>query len=46
MNDLEDKQLVQINGGGITIARAIGIGTAIVFIVGIIDGFINPEKCN
>ena len=46
MNRVTDKELMSINGGGITIGAVVGICAAIVFIVGVIDGFVNPEKCN
>lgn len=46
MNIVTDKELMNINGGGITIGAVIGISAAVVFITGIIDGFVNPEKCN
>ena len=45
MNIVDNKELKNINGGGISIGLAIGIGTAIVFVIGIIDGFVNPDKC-
>lgn len=45
MKYLCDKELNDINGGGITIATAIGISAVVVFAIGVIDGFVNPEKC-
>ena len=44
MNELNKKELMKINGGGIGIGLLIGIG--VVFIVGAIDGFVRPLKCN
>lgn len=46
MNKLNDKELVNIKGGGISIGVVIGISALVVFVVGVIDGFVNPEKCN
>lgn len=45
MTKLADNELKQVNGGAIkSIWVAIPLG--ITFIVGIIDGFIRPLKCN
>ena len=45
MKELSDKELARINGGisGLTI---IGIGLAVTFIAGIIDGIARPKKCH
>ena len=45
MNDLTNEKLEKINGGEVTFLGVVGIVTAIVFIVGVIDGFVNPRKC-
>ncbi len=45
MNDLTNDKLEKINGGELTFLGAVGIIVAIVFIVGVIDGFVNPQKC-
>lgn len=44
MEKLKDNELKEVNGGISTIA-AIGIGLAITFIAGIIDGLARPKKC-
>ena len=41
--ELEDLKKIE---GGISIWGAIGIGSAVVFIIGVIDGFFRPLKCN
>ena len=41
---LNDQEMLNVNGGGIGLWSA--IGGLIVLVVGIIDGYINPKKCN
>lgn len=43
---LEKKQLLEITGGGFSFGLATLIGAGIVFIIGVIDGFVRPLKCN
>lgn len=46
IKQLSNKELEEMNGGGFTL---LGIGGAIaagIFLVGVIDGFVNPKKCN
>jgi len=45
MKKIEEKELKEIDGG-FSWGIAAGIITAITFIVGIIDGYTNPIKCN
>lgn len=45
MKEIKEKELNEINGG-ISMWGAIGIGAAIVFAIGIIDGYFRPLKCN
>lgn len=44
MKKVNDNELKQVEGGGWGIA--VGIVAAITFIVGVVDGYINPIKCN
>ncbi|MDD2434868.1 MAG: class IIb bacteriocin, lactobin A/cerein 7B family [Bacilli bacterium] len=44
MNELTKPELMEINGGGIGVGLLIGAG--IVFIIGVIDGYVRPLKCN
>ncbi|MGE5456201.1 MAG: class IIb bacteriocin, lactobin A/cerein 7B family [Ignavibacteriales bacterium] len=44
MNELSKNELQQITGGGIGIGLMICAG--IVFIIGVIDGYVRPLKCN
>lgn len=47
MKLLNEEELTKISAsGGIGVAIAIGIAAAVVFVVGIIDGFVNPNACN
>ncbi len=41
---LNQKELMQVTGGGYGIWAA--IGGAITFLISIVEGFLNPEKCN
>ncbi len=44
MEKLEKKDLQKISGGGIGIGLLIGAG--IIFLIGVIDGYMRPLKCN
>ncbi len=46
METLEKNDLERINGGGLSFLGALGIVAGVAFVVGVIDGFVNPEKCN
>jgi len=46
MNNLSDKELMSINGGGINIGLVVGIAAGVTFLIGLIDGIIRPLKCN
>lgn len=46
MRKLEKKELLECNGGGFSIGLCLAIAGGIAFIVGIIDGYIRPLKCN
>lgn len=45
---LEKENLVEIKGGavGLKTAILIGVGGLLVLIAGILDGYLNPIKCN
>lgn len=44
MNDLEKKELKNINGG-ISLWGVVGVGAIITFVSGIIDGIARPFNC-
>lgn len=46
MKELEQKELMEVQGGALKLGFGLVIGGAIVFLIGLIDGFIRPLKCN
>lgn len=46
MNKIDELELMNINGGGISFWTVIGISALVVFIAGVLDGFTRPLKCN
>lgn len=46
MNKLRKEEMLKINGGGLSFGLWALIGSGIVFMVGLIDGFVRPLKCN
>jgi len=47
MKNLNNEELLEVTGGGITSKLLWGIvGSALVFIIGVIDGIVSPKKCN
>ena len=46
MKKMNNEHLRKIKGGGINWGMMAGIGAIASFLVGIIDGLINPKKCN
>ncbi|MDD3392435.1 MAG: hypothetical protein PHE54_02740 [Bacilli bacterium] len=46
MQKINKEELLLINGGGFGLGLALLIGAGIVFIIGVIDGFVRPLKCN
>ena len=45
MKKLTQKQMKETYGGAINLGLLAGIGAAIVFFVGLFDGYVNPIKC-
>ncbi len=46
MQKMENNELMEIKGGAVNWGLMAGIGAAASFIIGIIDGWMNPKKCN
>ena len=46
MKKLNNSQLLSIKGGGIAWTTWGLIGGGIIFIIGVIDGFVRPLRCN
>ncbi|MGI6325318.1 MAG: class IIb bacteriocin, lactobin A/cerein 7B family [Bacilli bacterium] len=44
MQQLSNRELMDISGG-ISVLGALAIVSAVVFIIGLIDGFVRPLKC-
>ena len=44
MDKLEEKERKKISGGGLGTAFLIGAG--VIFLIGVIDGYLRPLKCN
>lgn len=44
MKEMTKNELKQINGGGLWFT--FGIIAGIVFLIGVIDGYVRPLKCN
>ena len=45
MREINENELKQIDGG-FSISAAIGIGIGVVFLIGLIDGYVRPLSCN
>jgi len=47
MLELTQEEMLKVDGGfKISMGVIAGIGAAIVFVIGLIDGYINPNKCS
>ena len=46
MKSLTKNELTKISGGGMSVGFGLLIGAGVVFIIGLIDGFVRPLKCN
>lgn len=46
MIELNKRELLEVNGGGINFGLIFGLSAGISFLIGIIDGYVRPLKCN
>ena len=46
MEQINKEELQNIDGGGISLLGVAGIVAAAVFLIGVIDGYVRPKKCN
>ena len=46
MYKLSENNLKNVKGGGVNWTLMAGIGAVASFVIGVIDGLINPKKCN
>ncbi len=44
--NLTERELKEIKGGSISLGAGLLIVAGIVFIIGVIDGYVRPLKCN
>ncbi len=43
---LNEKQMLDVNGGAVKWGVIAGFGAFASFVIGVIDGWMNPQKCN
>ena len=46
MKELGKKELLEVQGGGFSFGLGLIICAGIAFIIGVVDGFVRPLKCN
>ena len=46
MQNLTMNELKQIKGGGISVGAGLLIVAGVVFLIGVIDGYVRPLNCN
>lgn len=46
MKEIEEKELEKVQGGGFSPWAIFGIATAVVFVIGLFDGYTRPFGCN
>ena len=46
MIKLDNEDLKKINAGGISFGLGLAIAGALGFIIGVVDGFVRPLRCN
>lgn len=46
MTEIKEEEMMNIKGGGISLVAIGAIYAAVTFVIGIIDGFTRPLKCN
>ena len=46
MREIDEKELANVKGGAMSAWTFLGIGAAVVFVIGIFDGYTRPLGCN
>lgn len=46
MKEIGKEELKNIDGGGLSLLGAIGLIGAGIFLIGVIDGYVRPKKCD
>jgi len=44
--EMSKQELLNVIGGGINIGVVAGISALITFVIGIVDGYLRPQKCS
>lgn len=46
IKEITEKELKQLNGGGLSLLGLTGIISGAIFLIGVIDGYVRPLRCN
>ena len=46
MEQINKEELKNIDGGGLSLLGVAGLVAGAVFLIGVIDGYVRPKKCN
>lgn len=46
MEELKKEELMEVQGGGISLGTGLIIVAGVAFLIGIIDGIVRPLRCN
>ena len=46
MKIVSDEELSKIEGGALTLGAILAIGGIATFLIGVVDGYVRPLKCN
>lgn len=46
MKVLNNEEMIKVKGGALSAGLKALLGGAVVFLIGLIDGLMNPQKCN
>lgn len=46
MHNLTNNELKQIKGGGVSLGVGLLIAAGVIFLIGVIDGYVRPLSCN
>ena len=44
--EISDKELLKVEGGGISVGAIFGIAAGVTFLISVIDGIVRPLRCN
>ena len=44
--NLTEEELYSVSGGGVSVGVVAGICAGIVYLIGVLSGYTNPNKCN